>query len=115
MRLLNIVTSPRRERSASIAVIDSFLFEYQKRIKGVVVDTLDVWTESLPEFDAEAIGAKYIETSRYRAVFERPSYLTRLRRTDWLGRRDSNLCISKSDLLNFIPPQRVLGVDRAPR
>jgi hypothetical protein len=24
-----------------------------------------------------------------------------------------NLCISKSDLLNFIPPQRVLGVDRA--
>ena len=59
MRPLNIVTSPRRERSASIAVIDSFLFEYQKRIKGVVVDTLDVWTESLPEFDAEAIGAKY--------------------------------------------------------
>jgi FMN-dependent NADH-azoreductase len=47
MRLLNIVTSPRRERSASIAVIDSFLLEYQKRIKGVVVDTLDVWTESL--------------------------------------------------------------------
>jgi len=32
--------------------------------------------------------------------------------TDWLGRRDSNLCISKSDLLNFIPPQRVLGIDR---
>jgi putative NADPH-quinone reductase len=59
MRLLNIVTSPRRERSASVAVIDSFLLEYQKRIKGVVVDTLDVWTESLPEFDAEAIGAKY--------------------------------------------------------
>jgi len=30
-----------------------------------------------------------------------------------LGRRVSNLCISKSDLLNFIPPQRDLGVDRA--
>jgi len=59
MRLLNIVTSPRKERSTSIAVIDSFLLEYQKRIKGVVVDTLDVWTESLPEFGAEAIGAKY--------------------------------------------------------
>ncbi len=37
---------------------------------------------------------------------------TRLRRTGWLGRRDSKLCISKSDLLNFIPPQRVLGVIR---
>jgi FMN-dependent NADH-azoreductase len=77
MRLLNIVTSPRRERSASIAVIDSFLLEYQKRIKGVVVDTLDVWTESLPEFDAEAIGAKYkgvsgeVMTSSERATWEK--------------------------------------------
>lgn len=59
MRLLNIVSSPRKERSASIAVIDAFLLAYQKRIEGVVVDTLDVWTEKLPEFDAEAIGAKY--------------------------------------------------------
>jgi FMN-dependent NADH-azoreductase len=59
MRILNVVTSPRGERSASIAVIDSFLLEYQKKIAGLVVDTLDVWTESLPEFDAEAIGAKY--------------------------------------------------------
>jgi FMN-dependent NADH-azoreductase len=77
MRLLNIVTSPRRERSASIAVIDAFLLEYQKRIKGVVVDTLDVWTESLPEFDAEAIGAKYkgvsgeAMTSSERATWEK--------------------------------------------
>ena len=59
MRILNIVASPRRERSASIAVVDSFLFEYQKKVQGLVVDTLDVWTESLPEFGAEAIGAKY--------------------------------------------------------
>jgi hypothetical protein len=35
------------------------------------------------------------ETSRYRAVFERPSYVTRWRRTGWLGRQDSNLCISE--------------------
>src|SRR3977135_3919627 len=35
-------------------------------------------------------------------------------RTGRLGRRDSNLCISKSDLLNFIPPEQDLGVDRAP-
>src|SRR5882757_3154571 len=59
MRILNIVTSPRGERSASFAIVDSFLFEYKKKIKGLVVDTLDVWTESLPEFGAEAIGAKY--------------------------------------------------------
>jgi FMN-dependent NADH-azoreductase len=77
MRLLNIVTSPRRGRSASIAVTDSFLLEYQKRIQGVVVDTLNVWTESLPEFDAEAIGAKYkgvsgeAMTSSERATWEK--------------------------------------------
>src|SRR5882757_2447652 len=59
MRILNIVTSPRGERSASFAIVDSFLFEYKKKIKGLVIDTLDVWTESLPEFGAEAIGAKY--------------------------------------------------------
>src|ERR1700679_3598902 len=59
MRILNIVASPRGERSASIAIVDSFIVEYQKKVKGLVVDTLDVWTESLPEFGAEAIGAKY--------------------------------------------------------
>ena len=57
MRILNIITSPRRERSASIAIVESFLSEYKKRTQGLEVDTLDVWTESLPEFDAEAIGA----------------------------------------------------------
>jgi FMN-dependent NADH-azoreductase len=59
MRILNIVSSPRRERSASIAIVESFLLECQKRTNGLVVDTLDIWVEALPEFDAEAIGAKY--------------------------------------------------------
>ena len=39
--------------------------------------------------------AHICETSRYRAVFERPSYVRRWRRTGWLGRQDSNLCIKK--------------------
>ena len=59
MRVLKIVASPRRERSASTAIIDVFLSEYKKKVTGLVVDTLDVWSASLPEFDAEAIGAKY--------------------------------------------------------
>jgi FMN-dependent NADH-azoreductase len=59
MRILNIVASPRRERSASITIVDAFLSEYRKKTEGLVVDTLDVWAESLPEFDAEAIDAKY--------------------------------------------------------
>jgi FMN-dependent NADH-azoreductase len=63
MAILNIVTSPRRKRSASIAIVNSFLFEHKKNVKGFVIDTLDVWTESLPEFGAEAIGAKYKDIS----------------------------------------------------
>ena len=59
MRILNIVSSPRRERSASIAIVESFLSVYKDRTQGLEVDTLDVWAESLPEFDAAAIGAKY--------------------------------------------------------
>jgi FMN-dependent NADH-azoreductase len=59
MHILNIVTSPRKEKSASIAIVDAFLSEYKKRADKVVVDTLDIWQERLPEFDAGAINAKY--------------------------------------------------------
>ena len=59
MNILNIVTSPRKEKSASTAIVDAFLREYRARVDDVIVDTLDVWQEQLPEFDAEAIGAKY--------------------------------------------------------
>jgi FMN-dependent NADH-azoreductase len=60
MRILKIVTSPRGKQSVSTAMVDTFLLEYQKKINGLgIVDTLDVWSESFPDFDAEAIGAKY--------------------------------------------------------
>ena len=59
MNILNIVTSPRKEQSASTAVVNAFLSEYRANVGDVTVDTLDIWQEQLPEFDAEAIGAKY--------------------------------------------------------
>src|ERR1700726_3737848 len=59
MRVLNIVTSPRKEQSASRALVDAFLHEYMMQADDIVVDTLDVWQEWLPEFDAETINAKY--------------------------------------------------------
>ena len=59
MRILNITTSPRKDKSASIAIVNAFLAEYKERVRDVVVDTLDIWQEQLPEFDAEAINAKY--------------------------------------------------------
>jgi FMN-dependent NADH-azoreductase len=57
--LLNIQSSPRRSRSSSIAVADAFLETYRRVYPEVIVDTLNVWEEQLPEFDQEAIGAKY--------------------------------------------------------
>src|SRR5690242_17973166 len=59
MHVLNIVTSPRTDRSASRAVVDAFLRAYAAQTRDIVVDTMDVWQERLPEFDAEAIDAKY--------------------------------------------------------
>jgi FMN-dependent NADH-azoreductase len=87
MRLLNIVTSPRRKRSTSIVVIDSFLLEYQKRIKGVVIGTLDVWTESLPELGAEAIGANYKGVSR--------EAMTSSEKATWKKNQGTGLALSK--------------------
>jgi FMN-dependent NADH-azoreductase len=59
MRLLNIESSPRGSKSASVAVTSAFLEAYRQACPGVMVDTLNVWEEKLPDFDQEAIGAKY--------------------------------------------------------
>jgi FMN-dependent NADH-azoreductase len=59
MRLLNIESSPRGSRSASIAVASAFIEAYRQTCPRVMADTLNVWEEMLPDFDQEAIGAKY--------------------------------------------------------
>src|SRR5437588_4106409 len=59
MLLLNIQSSPRGAKSASIAVTNAFLDAYQALHSDATIDTLNVWEENLPDFDQEAIGAKY--------------------------------------------------------
>src|SRR6201984_30452 len=59
MYVLNIVTSLRKDQSASRALVDAFLREYMTQADDIVVDTLDVWQERLPEVDAHTIDAKY--------------------------------------------------------
>ena len=59
MHLLYIQSSPRGRRSVSIAVTDAFLQAYRQACPELTVDTLNVWEEGLPDFDQEAIGAKY--------------------------------------------------------
>ena len=59
MKLLEIQSSPRREFSDSITLTKSFIEACKSDNNSIVVDTLNVWHERLPEFDYEAIGAKY--------------------------------------------------------
>jgi FMN-dependent NADH-azoreductase len=59
MKLLEIQSSPRGESSDSIALTTSFIEAGESSNTSMVVDTLNVWHERLPEFDYEAIGAKY--------------------------------------------------------
>jgi FMN-dependent NADH-azoreductase len=59
MLLLNIQSSPRGAKSASIVVTNAFLDVYQALHSDATIDSLNVWEENLPDFDQEAIGAKY--------------------------------------------------------
>jgi FMN-dependent NADH-azoreductase len=56
--ILNIESSPRSSKSASIAVANSFLAAYQRHQPDTTIDTLNVWTdheaESLQKASEEA-------------------------------------------------------------
>src|SRR6476659_2503385 len=56
VKILEIQSSPRGESSDSITLTKSFIEACKSSI---IVDMLNVWHERLPEFDYEAIGAKY--------------------------------------------------------
>jgi FMN-dependent NADH-azoreductase len=64
MRLLNIVSSPRGTGSVSISIANAFIDSYRKDCNSMDVDTLNVWEENLPDFDSQAIGAKYKGVSK---------------------------------------------------
>ncbi len=60
-KLLYIESSPRKERSHSIAVAHAFIDAYRSARPADAVETWDLWAaaERLPEFDGAAITAKY--------------------------------------------------------
>lgn len=57
--LLYIEASPRKDRSHSIRTAKAFLESYTTANPGDTLDTLDLWSETLPAFDGEMINAKY--------------------------------------------------------
>ena len=72
MRLLDIQSSPRGQPSDSIALTNSFVVACKCKSNSVVVDPLNVWHERLPDFDPDAIGAKY-EAVRHETMTEAES------------------------------------------
>jgi len=65
-KLLYIESSPRKERSASIAVAQHFINAYRTAHPGDTVEVLDLWKTGLPHFDQFTIDAKYAVMSGQR-------------------------------------------------
>ncbi|WP_246794430.1 FMN-dependent NADH-azoreductase [Burkholderia perseverans] len=61
--LLHIEASPRKLRSASLDVARTYLDAYRKAHPDHRIDVLDLWAVALPEFDGDALDAKYAELS----------------------------------------------------
>jgi FMN-dependent NADH-azoreductase len=59
MNVLHIQSSPRSDKSNSIALTNAFLSASRKILPAINEDVLNVWDEKLPEFDNAAIDAKY--------------------------------------------------------
>jgi FMN-dependent NADH-azoreductase len=59
MNVLHIQSSPRGDKSNSIALTNAFLAASRKVLPAINEDILNVWNENLPEFDNASIGAKY--------------------------------------------------------
>jgi len=57
--LLYIESSPRKSRSASIAVAKCYLDSYRTAHPADTVEMLDLWTTHLPALTEEVLGAKY--------------------------------------------------------
>jgi FMN-dependent NADH-azoreductase len=61
--LLHIESSPRKTRSASLDVARAYLEAYRAAHPDHLIDVLDLWSIELPEFDGDALDAKYADLS----------------------------------------------------
>jgi FMN-dependent NADH-azoreductase len=79
-RLLYVEASPRKERSASIEVSRAFLEAYTSANPGDEIETLDIWASDLPDFNGDALDAKYAGLSGVRLTPRQKSVWTDIRR-----------------------------------
>lgn len=102
IRLLHIAASPRKQRSASREVAQTFMNTYERHHPGCATQTLDLWRVVLPEFDEEAMGAKYAGLSG--------TPLTDRQQTAWNGLKALASGIHDADILVLSVPLWNFGV-----
>lgn len=61
--LLHIEASPRKRQSVSLGVARAYLDAYRDAHPDHRIDVLDLWSATLPEFDSDALDAKYADLS----------------------------------------------------
>jgi FMN-dependent NADH-azoreductase len=106
MNVLHIQSSPRGDKSNSIALTNAFLSASRKVFPAIDEDVLNVWHENLPEFDAASIGAKY-KAIRHEPMTEKES-LTWNRIQELIGRfQRANRIVLGLPMWNFSIPYKL--------
>ncbi|WP_395678638.1 FMN-dependent NADH-azoreductase [Inquilinus sp.] len=101
-RLLYVEASPRKQRSASIEVARAFLAAYRAAHPADEIETLDLWTIDLPEFDGAVMEAKYAGLSG--------TPLTAAQETAWRRIRELAQPFVVADRLLFAVPLWNFGI-----
>jgi len=106
MILLNIQSSPRGSKSITNAATQAFVEAYSVAHPDVTVDNLNVWEEDLPEFDSEAIGAKYKGVAK-QAMNEAESAIWRRIKSLASRFRAADLIVLGVPMWNFAYPYKL--------
>jgi FMN-dependent NADH-azoreductase len=102
VRLLYVEASPRKDRSVSTEVSRAFLEAYRRTNPEDVVEKLDIWASDLPNFNGEALAAKYAGLSG--------KSLTREQQVVWAGIRSLAAPFLAADKLLFAVPLWNFGI-----
>ena len=94
--LLHIESSPRKQRSASLDVARAYLDSYRDTHPDHRIDVLDLWSVAMPEFDGDALDAKYADLSG--------TPLSEAQQQAWTSIRDLAQRLHVADTLLFSVP-----------
>ena len=94
--LLHIESSPRKKRSASLDVARAYVDSYRDAHPDHPIDVLDLWAIELPEFDGDALDAKYADLSG--------TPLSEAQQQAWAGIRHLAQRLHDADTLLFSVP-----------